>query len=328
MPQVGGREATAGSKPVSSIRALKLRLHQICIRILKLCRYYSRRLHSSRAHSVLQIPDQIESLCDAQSLLSSRRRNDHMSFAETVPAALPAREFSLPFKLAIAFVLTALADWLFYDQIIGLSAVIFAIALIGGAVIANLAHLDRRRIWLAGLILLAGLAPVVEEVNALSLIFLFLALGLSLSRATNPDLDSPGRFALALRDLFLIGPFRFFRDAIGVFSLPGFISSIAVWLVPLGLGVIFVLLLGTANPVIERWIILKSPANTASPVDVEPSLFWIAATMFVWPFIQIWWRRKPAPASVESRLQALEPATRPSRFWAQPRSCAPCSCLI
>ncbi len=52
-----------------------------------------------------------------------------MSFAETMPAALPARESSLPFKLAIAFALAALADWLFYGQIIGISAVIFGIAL-------------------------------------------------------------------------------------------------------------------------------------------------------------------------------------------------------
>jgi len=233
-----------------------------------------------------------------------------MNFAQTLPAALPARESPLAFKLAIAFVLAALADWLFYDQSIGISAVIFALALACGSVIANLAGLARSRIWLAGLILLAGLAPLVEEVNALSLIFLFLALASSLSHATNPDLDGPWRFALALRDLFLIGPFRFFRDAIGVFSLPGVISSIAVWLVPLGLGAIFVLLLGTANPVIERWIILMSPANTASPIGVERSLFFIAATMFVWPFIQIWWRRKPASASAVP--QAREPATRPS----------------
>jgi hypothetical protein len=34
-----------------------------------------------------------------------------MSLAETVPAALPARQSSLPFKLAIALVLAALADW-------------------------------------------------------------------------------------------------------------------------------------------------------------------------------------------------------------------------
>ena len=233
-----------------------------------------------------------------------------MSFVQTVPAALPARDASLAFKLAIAFVLAALADWLFYEQTIGISAVIFAVALACGSVIANLAGLSRSRIRLAGLILLAGLAPLVEEINVLSLIFLFLALALSLSRATNPDFDSPWRFALALRDLFLIGPFRFFRDAIGVFSLPGVISSIAVWLVPLGLGAIFVLLLGTANPVIEQWIILMSPANAASPIGVERSLFLIAATMFVWPFIQIWWRRKPASASVVP--QAQEPATRPS----------------
>jgi hypothetical protein len=178
-----------------------------------------------------------------------------------------------------------------------------------------MAGLDRNKIGLAALILLAGLAPVVEEVNTLSLIVLFLALGLSLSHATNPDLDSPGRFALALRDLFLIGPFRFFRDAIGVFSLPGIISRIAVWLVPLTLGSVFVLLFGTANPVIEKWIAQMIPSDGASPISVDRLLFWTAATMFVWPFIQIWWRRKPASPSAEPVLQAREPATRPSPLF-------------
>jgi hypothetical protein len=238
-----------------------------------------------------------------------------MSFAPTAPAIRPARESFLVVELAIAFALAALADWLFYNQTPGISVVIFAIALACGSVIADMAGLDRNKIGLAALILLAGLAPVVEEVNTLSLIVLFLALGLSLSHATNPDLDSPGRFALALRDLFLIGPFRFFRDAIGVFSLPGIISRIAVWLVPLTLGSVFVLLFGTANPVIEKWIAQMIPSDGASPISVDRLLFWTAATMFVWPFIQIWWRRKPASPSAEPVLQAREPATRPSPLF-------------
>jgi mannose/fructose/N-acetylgalactosamine-specific phosphotransferase system component IID len=113
-----------------------------------------------------------------------------MSFAPTAPAIRPARESFLVVELAIAFALAALADWLFYNQTPGISVVIFAIALACGSVIADMAGLDRNKIGLAALILLAGLAPVVEEVNTLSLIVLFLALGLSLSHATNPDLDS------------------------------------------------------------------------------------------------------------------------------------------
>jgi hypothetical protein len=226
-----------------------------------------------------------------------------MSFAQTVSGIRPARESFLVIKLAIAFALAALADWLFYDQILGISVVVFAIALTCGSLIANFAGLDNKQIWLAGLILIAGLVPAIEDVNAMSLAFVCLALGLSLSRATNPDLDSPGRLATALRDLFVIGPFRFFRDSAGLFSLPGIVSGLTVWLVPLVLGGIFIVLFGTANPVIERWISQLNPGNAASHLSVGRLLFWIAALSLVWPFLHVWWHRKPASGSAEPVVQ-------------------------
>jgi len=224
-----------------------------------------------------------------------------MSFAETVPAALPARASSLAFKLAIAFVLAALADWLFYGESIGISAVIFAIALACAAAIANLAGLDRKRIGLAGLVLLAGLVPAIEDANALSLALVVLALGFALSRTTNPDLDGPEQLALAFLDLFVIGPLRFFRDAVGMISLPRIASSLTVWFIPLALGGFFIVLFATANPIIESWIRALNPASTASHVSVERMLFWIAAISLVWPFLHVWWGARPevVPRSAE-----------------------------
>ncbi len=224
-----------------------------------------------------------------------------MSFAETVPAALPARESSLAFKLAIAFALAALADWLFYGQAIGISAVIFAIALACAAAIANVTGLDRKQVWLAGLVLLAGLVPAIEEANALSLALVVLALGFALSRTTNPDLDGPEQLALAFRDLFVIGPLRFVRDAAGMVSLPGIASGLTVWFIPLVLGGFFIVLFATANPIIESWIRELNPGNTASQVSFERILFWIAAISLVWPFVHVWWRarREVAASSAE-----------------------------
>ena len=220
-----------------------------------------------------------------------------MSFAETLPAALPVRESSLPFKLAIAFALAALADWLFYGQTIGISAVVFALALACGAVIANFAGLDRKQAGLAGLVLLAGLVPAIEHANALSLALAVLALGFALTCATNPELDGPKQLALAFRDLFVIGPLRFFRDAVGMVSLPGIASGLTVWFIPLALGGFFIVLFATANPIIESWIRELSPGNTASHVSFERMLFWVAATSLVWPFVHVWWRARPEVAA-------------------------------
>src|SRR5438105_3335778 len=76
----------------------------------------------------------------------------------TTPAsnAGSVRDSAFPVKPVVAFALAALADWLFYGQRIGISAVIFAIALAGGSLLANFAKLDRRHILLAGILGLAG----------------------------------------------------------------------------------------------------------------------------------------------------------------------------
>jgi hypothetical protein len=61
-----------------------------------------------------------------------------------------AQESVFPVKLAIALFLAALADWLFYGERIGISAVVFALAVTCGSLIANFSRLNRnRRCWLA-----------------------------------------------------------------------------------------------------------------------------------------------------------------------------------
>ena len=62
--------------------------------------------------------------------------------------------------------------------------------------------------------------PAIEEFNVVSLIFMVLALGVGLLLTTNHDADGLGERAAALCDLYLVGPFRFFRDAVGAFNLP------------------------------------------------------------------------------------------------------------
>lgn len=83
----------------------------------------------------------------------------------------------LPVKIAATLALAALADWLFYDQRLGLSVVIFGVALACASLFVNLGNLDHRRLLLAGTIVLAGLLPAIEELNAASLVIIVLALG-------------------------------------------------------------------------------------------------------------------------------------------------------
>jgi len=163
----------------------------------------------------------------------------------TAPAsnAGSVQDGTFPVKAAIALALAALADWLFYGHGIGISAAIFAVAVACGSLLANRATLKRKQVLPAGALLLLGLVPAAEEFNAASLTFIVLAPGMGLLLTTNHDRHRLGERAAALCDLYLVGPFRFFRDAIGVFNLPALKTGFAVWFIPIVLGGIFVFLL-------------------------------------------------------------------------------------
>ena len=222
------------------------------------------------------------------------------------------RGFPLGLKLAITLALAGLADWLFYDEQVGLSLVIFAIAIACGSALANHAILNRRRSLLGGVIVVAGLLPAVEEVNAVSFIILVLALALGLLLTTNPNTTELGERARALRNFFLIGPFRIFRDAIRIVrisDLSSFARSLAVWTIPVVLGAIFAALFAAANPLIERWIALLNPTHAAEHASLPRILFWMLMIALIWPFIHVRWRRR---SRVVTAAAAEPPEQEPS----------------
>jgi hypothetical protein len=188
----------------------------------------------------------------------------------TTPASHSGSVQDHPFalKAAVVLALAALADWLLYDQRIGIFAVFFAIALACGALLANFARLDRGQAMLAGILVVASLVPAVEDFNAASLFFMALALGIGLSLTTNSNLASIGEHATALCDLYLIGPFRLLRDATGVFGLAALTTGFTVWFIPLVLGSVFAFLFASANPLIAKWIMLIGPGDASSYVSI------------------------------------------------------------
>ena len=152
--------------------------------------------------------------------------------AATATDIHPTKNSSLPFRLAIALALAALADWLFYGERVGLSLAIFAFAIACASRLANHAALDRRRTVLGGSTLAVGLLPAIVEVSTLSLLIVIASLALGLLLATNPDTTEFDERVRALRNLFLFGPFRFFREVPQVFSVSSFTRGIAVWFIP------------------------------------------------------------------------------------------------
>jgi hypothetical protein len=244
------------------------------------------------------------------------------SLASTIAADLqPIRPSSIPAKVGLALILAALADWLFYGQQIGLSLTLFAIATALASVLFNHASLDLRRAMIGGTILVAGLVPAVEEVNTLSFLILLASLTIALLLATNPETTGLTERARALRNLFLLGPFRFFLDALQIFNMSGFTRGIALWLMPAVMSTVFVALFAAANPVIEQWVSLLNPKLIFEYVSIPRALFWTMMLALVWPFIHLRWRRRtiatttvvdgPVPPPLPSQVSAqfLGPST-------------------
>ena len=216
-----------------------------------------------------------------------------MNLAQPESAIAPARINLHVVRVAAAIGLAALADWLFYDEYAGLSVVIFAVALAAVSLATNLETVDRRRLLPADLILIAGIVPAVENLNALSLGFVLLALGVAAAMLTNHGFDSLADRARALRELYLFAPFRLARDAAGALSL----SGIAVWIVPVLMSCIFLGLFASANPLIAKWLSAASLAKMTANLSLPRILFWLVALSLIWPFVYLRWRRKPAAAN-------------------------------
>jgi hypothetical protein len=240
---------------------------------------------------------------------------DMTSLTSPLPDIHTASRISTMPKLVIALTLTGFADWLFYDQRSGISVVLFAVVLATAALFANIDQFARRRAGVAGLVLLAGLAPVVEELNALSLVIVVLALAMSLALVTGRALSRTGDRLAVLRDLFLIGPFRLVVDVIGSLKVQSLTRGIALWFVPAFFGIIFVFLFASANPLIEQWISLLNPGSAASKVDIWRTLFWLGVVSLVWPLVHVRWRRRKAklPAAAPAPVDDAVPAEERNR---------------
>jgi len=218
-------------------------------------------------------------------------------------AALPAAGSADPRlvpKLATTAGLAALADVLFYGHKLGLSVALFAVALIAATLATNGAPSGRRRVVQAGLVCVAGVIPVVEDLNALSFVLLALAIVISIALLTAPesiDLRTPLR---GVRDLLLIGPWRLIPDAAGALRGPSLTRGLIVWFVPLAFGSLFVLLFASANPLIEHWFDGIRPGEIMSQISWRRGLFWLAALSLIWPFIHV--RRRNRKTAIDATV--------------------------
>jgi hypothetical protein len=219
-----------------------------------------------------------------------------MNSAAIAALRLPILLDSIPRKLIVALAATGFADWLFYDQRIGISVALFLGVLAVLSLLTNPLHAGLRQSLLAAAVLLTGLAAVVEEFNVLSASLCVLAVAVAVSTLTNPLMDGLRERYGAVQDLLLIGPFRIFADIAQSSKFSLTLKSFTVWVVPLLLSCVFLVLFSSANPLIETWLNAIDLRAWLSRLSVARLLFWSVTLCVAWPFVYLKWIRKPPPA--------------------------------
>jgi hypothetical protein len=200
---------------------------------------------------------------------------------------------SIPARLGVALLLTAAADLFLFDQPVGLSLFLFG-GLLAAAIVGvhPLALGDRALIAKAG-VAVAGLTPLLENVSGLSISIAVLCLSifaLAASRRLQAGLLRTGRQLF----IFLVAaPLRLPRD---VFRLrraakrrgrAGIrFATVAVWVMPIVLGSVFLLLFGIANPVIAYWMSMIDFWVLLDLLDIWRIIFWILVMAGAWAFLR------------------------------------------
>jgi hypothetical protein len=221
---------------------------------------------------------------------------------------MPALFHGFPSKLTLAVAMTGFADWLFYDHRVGISLVLFLLSLVSVSLLSNRVPMTAGHALVTCATLAAGLAPLVEDLNFLSVLFGILTVAIVISRLTNPFIEEWRDYFRALRSLLLAGPFRLVADIVrsGIGSLSS--GHVTAWIIPLLLSGLFLLLFASANPLIERSFTTFDFRKSLSEPNFFRVSFWAVMVSLVWPFIAVRWKPRKPRVGVEATLAEGSPA--------------------
>lgn len=229
------------------------------------------------------------------------RRSTMTSIPSDTIDPSPSSPFTLD-RFAIAALVTAAADWLFFGWSAGLSVALFQVVLVAAAFAAARGELDRRRTLVALAILTAAVAPVVETLDTLSCMFAVFGTALAAAVLTQPrPLALADRLTMTLR-FVIAGPFRLLPDMVRSRRRWFALQLLITWAVPVLFGAMFVALFASANPLIAQWTMKLDPRNLN--LDGWRLLFWTVFLSIAWAFVAPRWRLPQRKSAQATRVEA------------------------
>jgi hypothetical protein len=231
----------------------------------------------------------------------------------SIPFAPPAIPFSMHGALLLASAataVTALADFMFYQHAPGVSVAIFAAVLCAVALLTNPLRARWTTLAAAPAVLAAALVPAIEEFSLLSLAFAVTGVCVFALMATGWRKRPAAQRLTDVIWMVVSGPFRLPAD-LGSAATEARQQGITkygadwlvAWIVPFGLGGLFLVLFAQANPLIEQWF--KEWLTGGSHnwrLDLARPLFWLAAAALIWPFLRVRVDDKPVMKDVVKAL--------------------------
>lgn len=219
---------------------------------------------------------------------------------------------SFPARVGIALANVAAADFLLYGQPWGLSLTVL-LAVVGARVLAARPAVFARSGWPGTLALLvAALLPLAEDVNPLSVsvaLTMLAVVALTAAGRLQPFGADRGRLGRALLGFGMLAPFRLighvfrWRRAAKRLDRRGLrLAALAVWIMPLVLGAVFLALFGAANPIIEHWLSLIDIWKLLDLIEVQRVVFWGFFLVAIWAFL-----RPRLPWFVRGRFRVAAP---------------------
>ncbi|MES0862855.1 DUF4173 domain-containing protein [Ruegeria sp. SCPT10] len=234
------------------------------------------------------VPDRIKRDAWWLETISTPQQDHHPSTTSDGPLLSSIR---MQHAIPVLAALITVADWLFWKQPLGISVAVFALILSAAIMVTKRARPSRSEwIWVTGFTLLCNL-PVAIDFQFLSVLF---SLGgiicLALWVIYGGKSSEGAAVRLAVR-LPTVGAVLLIRDALldtqTVNINSGLRRHATSLLLPLIMGVVFLALLASANPVLEDVIAELDPGYLFEWEFWMRVLFWGLCACLIWPYLNL-----------------------------------------
>lgn len=195
-------------------------------------------------------------------------------------------------KLLLATLcLIGLADQLIYGHELGLGLAIFAVILSITAIIFRRSQTRNTKHELIAIgVIFIGLLPMLEYVQALSMMFFVLGCAGFVTVLNGGDTIFLARFVHSCKfwllrfacDIPKIRAEIIQADTSG-FDWKRFLAEL---ILPVCVGLIFILLFMSANPVLEAFSKHLNPLKLLSDLSLPHVMFWVLILVLIWPFMR------------------------------------------